>query len=175
MNHNSCAILGLTVVTSCVSFSHAVVYMSEGTAQAGFFPGLLMTAHIQALSGSQLAMIRSRIGPSVPINPLLRYWQGPGGERMYVDAVIGKHDWIRYALGIDAAGHVCGMEILEYREAYGSEIRAPGWRKQFIGYPVQDAESISQKISIISGATLSSRHVTEGIERLLVTHELLRP
>ncbi len=169
------SLLSVAFITTCIPYSHAVIYMTEASAQEEFFPGLAMSAHMHALTAPEIRLIRTRIGESIPISPLLRYWQGPNGERMYVDAVIGKHDWIQYALGIRADGHVCGLEILEYREAYGSEIRTSGWRHQFIGYPVQSAALLNQNIKTISGATLSSRHVTEGVERLMVIHELIRP
>ena len=63
--------------------------------------------------------------------------------------------------------------MLEYREAYGGEIANRSWLQQFAGKGGGDALVPGLDITIISGATLSSRHVTEGIKRVLVVHDLL--
>src|SRR5262245_39692844 len=59
-----------------------------------------------------------------------------GGTRagwFIVDEVVGKHEFITYAVGIDPEGAVRGIEILDYRESYGGQIRDLGWRRQFTG------------------------------------------
>lgn len=86
---------------------------------------------------------------------------------LLVDRVIGKSELITYALALDAAGTVHSLEILEYRETHGGEVRLPAWRKQFVGKSAQDPVRLDQDIKNISGATLSCRHVTEGVHRLL--------
>jgi Na+-transporting NADH:ubiquinone oxidoreductase subunit NqrC len=68
---------------------------------------------------------------------------------------------------------VRSVEILEYRETYGGEIRNPAWRQQFVGKRFGSGVQLGKDIRNISGATLSSRHVTDGIRRLLVTWQLL--
>jgi len=42
--------------------------------------------------------------------------------------VIGKHELITYAVGIGSDGAVRGVEILDYRETRGGEVRDPRWR-----------------------------------------------
>jgi Na+-translocating ferredoxin:NAD+ oxidoreductase RnfG subunit len=88
-----------------------------------------------------------------------------------VDEVYGKHELITYALALDSAGKIKQIEILEYRENYGSQIRFPQWRAQFTGKTIADPVELESDIQNISGATLSSRHVTEGIKRLLATYD----
>jgi Na+-transporting NADH:ubiquinone oxidoreductase subunit NqrC len=68
---------------------------------------------------------------------------------------------------------VRGIEILEYRETYGGEIRNPNWRRQFVGKRPGSQLQLDKDIKNISGATLSSRHVTDGVRRLLATYQLL--
>jgi Na+-transporting NADH:ubiquinone oxidoreductase subunit NqrC len=87
--------------------------------------------------------------------------------------VIGKHEFITYALALSPDGVVRGVEILDYRETYGGEIRNPAWRHQFVGKRPGSELQLGEDIKNISGATLSSRHVTDGIRRLLVTYQLL--
>ena len=88
----------------------------------------------------------------------------------FIDQVIGKHELITYALGINADGSVRQLQIIEYLETYGSQVRYLNWRDQFVGKTVKDPLRIDNDIVNISGATLSSRHLTDGIRRLLFLH-----
>ena len=90
-----------------------------------------------------------------------------------VDRVIGKHEFITYALALGVDGTVRGVEILDYRETYGGEIRNANWRRQFVGKRPSAQLQLDKDIKNISGATLSSRHVTDGVRRLLVTYQML--
>ena len=98
---------------------------------------------------------------------------GASAGRVYVDNVIGKHEYITYAAGIDAAGAVRGVEIIEYRETWGFEIRELKWRAQFAGRTTEDPVKLGKDIENISGATLSCRNVTDGVRRLLATDAVL--
>lgn len=88
----------------------------------------------------------------------------------FVDQVIGKHELITYALGINADGSVRQIEVIEYLENYGSQVRYPNWRSQFVGKTADSLLRLDSDIENISGATLSARHLTEGVRRLLFVH-----
>ena len=88
-----------------------------------------------------------------------------------IDQVIGKHELITYALGINLDGSIRQVEVIEYLEVYGSQVRYPDWRDQFVGKTVKSPLELDDDIGNISGATLSSRHLTDGIRRLLFLHE----
>ena len=92
---------------------------------------------------------------------------------VYVDNVIGKHEFITYAAGIDASGAVRGIEVLEYRETWGWEIRNADWRNLFTGLTLKKPPKLGDTITNISGATLSCRNVSDGVRRLLATHAVL--
>jgi len=104
--------------------------------------------------------------------PQVRAWRVAGGGFFIIDEVIGKHDQITYALGLDGDGRVKQIEVMTYRENYGYEIRGAGWRGQFVGKSADDLPHLAQQIKIISGATLSCQHVTDGVRRLLATYEV---
>jgi Na+-translocating ferredoxin:NAD+ oxidoreductase RnfG subunit len=87
--------------------------------------------------------------------------------RVIVDSVVGKFEQIDYAVSVDAAGKVLGVEILTYREGHGSEVRLPAWRNQFVGKTAADPVRIGSDISNISGATLSCTHLADGVHRLV--------
>jgi len=101
-----------------------------------------------------------------------RIWRGPDGSWLIIDEVVGKHEMITYAVGIAPNGSVKGIEILEYVESYGYEVADSQWRKQFIGKTAGDPVKLNQDIQNISGATLSSKHLTDGVKRVLVLYEL---
>lgn len=90
---------------------------------------------------------------------------------LIVDQVIGKSEAITYSLALDTAGAVIALEVLEYRESHGGEVRMLAWRKQFVGKTAADAAALNRDIKIISGATLSCRHLTEGVQRLLKLYQ----
>jgi uncharacterized protein with FMN-binding domain len=81
--------------------------------------------------------------------------------------VIGKHLYIDYAVALDPAGRIHRVDILQYRESYGGEIRQASWLAQFIGKTSASPLRIDTDIRNISGATLSSHHVTEGVKKIL--------
>jgi Na+-translocating ferredoxin:NAD+ oxidoreductase RnfG subunit len=89
------------------------------------------------------------------------------------DEVVGKHEFITWALALNADGTVRQIEILDYRETYGHEIRDPKWREQFVGRTHGAPLKLDKDIKNISGATLSSRHIAEGVRRLLSFYELV--
>ena len=92
----------------------------------------------------------------------LAAYRGP--ERLRLD---GEHLYIDYVVALDPDGRIRSVEILQYRESYGGEIRSPGWLAQFAGKSSTSALQVGNDIRNISGATLSSHHVTEGVKRIL--------
>jgi hypothetical protein len=89
-----------------------------------------------------------------------------------LDYVIGKHLVIDYAVALTADGRVRRVEVLEYRESYGGEVAERGWLAQFEGKTLRDQLEVDRDIRNISGATLSSHHVTEGVRRVLAIYEV---
>jgi FMN-binding domain len=87
--------------------------------------------------------------------------------RYIVDHVIGKHLYIDYAVTLDAGGRVQRVDILQYREAYGGEVRDRSWLNQFVGKSGASTLRVGVDIRNISGATLSCNHLTEGIKRIV--------
>jgi hypothetical protein len=110
----------------------------------------------------------------VRVRPELRAWAASRGDvvlgHVLVDEVIGKHELITYALGVSTDGVVRNVEIMDYREARGGEVRDPRWRAQFKGKRSDSPLRLEEDIQNLSGATLSCRHITEGVRRLLVVH-----
>lgn len=92
---------------------------------------------------------------------------------LVVDRVVGKHEFITYAVSFSPDLAVSMVEILEYKETYGFEVRRQAWRDQFVGKKANDNLKLDQDIKNIAGATLSSRHITDGVRRLLHTLDVV--
>jgi len=165
--------LPLAAVAVCAP-AQAMVYLSVEEAQKLMFGEQALAPLPLALNAEQTAAVEKDTG--VKVYPgALRAWKAADGY-FFVDAVIGKHDLITYAVALGLDGKVRQVEILEYREAYGGEVRNPRWRKQFAGKQHGDALHLGQDIQGISGATLSCEHVTDGIRRLLAIYDIaVRP
>jgi Na+-translocating ferredoxin:NAD+ oxidoreductase RnfG subunit len=102
-------------------------------------------------------------------NPSGRF--GAGGW-FIVDEVVGKHEFITYAIGLNSDGSVKQIEIMDYRETYGGQIRDQKWRAQFIGKNRRSTLKLDSDIKNVSGATLSCRHITDGGKRLVAFYEI---
>ena len=143
----------------------AMVYLSVEQAQQLMFKGQTLTPLLLALSTDQSVAVERDSG--VKVYPgSLRAWKADDGY-FFIDGVIGKHDLITYAVALTSDGKVRQVEILEYREAYGGEVRNARWRAQFVGRRYGDPVRIGADVQNISGATLSCAHVTDGVRRLL--------
>lgn len=128
------------------------------------------------LAPEQLKAVGQKAG-SKATNPALRLWFARLGTNvvgtLVFDQVIGKHEMLDYAVAISPEGKVMQIEILEYREHYGGQVRSPKWREQFQGKTADAPLKLNDDIYNISGATMSCRHVTEGVRRVLATYELV--
>ena len=152
--------------------AHAAIYLSVEQAQALMFPGETFTAQPVTLTDDQVSKIEDASDTNVLSNQL-KAWKASGGGWFIVDQVVGKHEFIPFALALDANGAVKDIEILEYRESYGDEVRNPKWRAQFTGKHNGDTLKLTEDIQNISGATLSSKHITDGVRRLLATYAIV--
>jgi Na+-translocating ferredoxin:NAD+ oxidoreductase RnfG subunit len=152
--------------------SQATTYLSIQQAQALMFPGATLTEDFRTLSDAQVAVIEKTSDANVG-NKQLRAWKSSTGGWFIADQVVGKHDFIPFVVALDDNGAVKDVEILEYREAYGGEVANAKWRAQFSGKDHQSPLKLTKDIQNISGATLSSKHITDGVRRLVVTHALV--
>jgi Na+-translocating ferredoxin:NAD+ oxidoreductase RnfG subunit len=144
--------LPAAAIVSVASPAYAMQYLSIEEAQKQAFPSATHFAEVQAG----------------------RVWKAEAGGRVadffIFDRVVGKHLYIDYAVALTPSGAVHSVEILQYRESYGGEIRSPSWLAQFVGKNSGSSLKINGDIRNIAGATLSSTHITEGVKRVLAAY-----
>jgi hypothetical protein len=175
------AIPGLIVASLLpVSVVVAADYLSIDAAQKAVYPEAdAFQEVVLQQSPVQLQAILVRAGPQPP-HGTIRIWNATRNSvllgHVFVDEVIGRQSLITYTLGIDTNGELRNLEIMAYRESHGSEIRSPAWRGQFDHRSNLEQLRFRADIKNISGATLSSEHVTQGVRWLLALWQAaLRP
>src|SRR5258708_26992360 len=107
--------LPAAAIMSIASPAYAVQYLSIEEAQKQAFPSATHFTEVQAG----------------------RVWKAEAGGHVagffVFDRVVGKHLYIDYAVALTPSGAVHSVEILQYRESYGGEIRSASWLPQVAG------------------------------------------
>jgi hypothetical protein len=165
------AFMALPISALIAPSAFAVRYLTVDQAQQAIFPGKSFTAAPVKLTNVQRKAIEQASGVRV-LRDEQQVWRVSGGGWFIVDEVVGKHEFISYAAGINPDGSVKQIEIMDYRETYGGQIRDQKWRTQFVGKTSRSTLKLDSDIKNISGATLSCRHVTDGVKRLLAFYEI---
>lgn len=175
MNANQWAVLLSLPVAAVVATAYAVDYLTAAEAQQLLFPAATeFVSKSVTLSPEQKKLIKQRSG-------LRQRWDEQAVWRVVrdgefagwfiVDNVIGKHEFITYGVGLSPQGYVVGIEIMNYRETHGDEVREAEWREHFVGKTLGDQFKLDKDVPNISGATLSSRNLLDGVKRLLVLQQ----
>jgi Na+-translocating ferredoxin:NAD+ oxidoreductase RnfG subunit len=165
------------IVSAGVIPCYATTYLTIEQAQKICFTNA--TRFVSAdvtLTPAQMKAIEKDSGVRVRLNTQ-KVWRAMEGDKflgwVIQDEVLGKHEYIQWVLALNADGSVRQMEVLDYRETYGYEIRNEKWRAQFYGKQHGAKLKLDDDIKNIGGATLSCRHITDGVKRLLSLYELV--
>ena len=149
-------------------------YLTIDQAQALLFPGETFTQEFRSLTDEEMDAITAEADVKF-WNRKIRVWRVSNGGWFFIDQVRGKDDWVSYAVALDSSGTLTGIEVLVCWEQY-NQIRLLAWRDQFTGARHGEFKGTrygkiveSSKIQNLSGTTLSTVHVTEGVTRVLAT------
>ncbi len=164
------ALAGLAMMSTPI-IAQAKIYVSIEQAQKILFPNQPLTKAPIVITDDLQDKLRAASSIRHPFQGE-RIWKTANGGWLIVDEVVGKHEMITYAVGISPNGSIAGIEILEYVESYGYEVAEAQWRKQFTGKTAKDPIKLNQDIQNIGGATLSCKHLTDGVKRVSVLYEL---
>jgi hypothetical protein len=142
-------------------------YMTLEEAQGLMFPGVALKPHDVTLTEGQARAIAAQAQAPVHRHQV-KAWLAANGGWFILDQVHGKDDWVTYAVSLSPEGAVQSIEIIECLQDY-SAVRMPAWRAQFVGQVPGEKRYIEN----ISGSTLSTRHIAEGVRRVLATYALV--
>lgn len=173
---SAAAISSLATLLTLSEASAATVYWELPALLTSFFPGADRVSFAKvALSQQERAALSRKLG-----RPLRSDWTifiatkaGQVTGYAVVDEVRGMHEPITYATRFTPAGAISRMEVMRYREAYGSEVREQRFLSQFNGKTSASPMLPGRDIAAISGATISSHAVTRGAEETAAVVALL--
>jgi Na+-translocating ferredoxin:NAD+ oxidoreductase RnfG subunit len=150
--------------------AHATQYWDKRALLGDFFKGAKsVIPHEVPLPAADVAAIEKKLG--VPLGK--QTWNIYVGEDAnqkrlgyaVLDAELGLHELIDFGVRFDGKGTVERVEIIEFREPYGDQVRFPTFRQQFVGKTANDAITAGRDINIITGASISSKSVALGVKR----------
>jgi len=168
------ASLAALLASSAVPMAvYSEIYFTEDQVAKAIFPGEMFVRKVIELTPEDMKKIADLSGERVRLSSVVA-WVSLNGNTVIVDQAVGKHEFITYAVGITRDGKVRTIEIMEYRESYGYQIRNEQWRRQFSGKDAKAPLKLTKDIVNISGATLSCAHITGGVRRVLQTYETIR-
>lgn len=167
---NPLVITGLAIMVAPI-MAQAKIYVSIEQAQQLLLPNKVLTKNPILVTNDLQDKMRAASSIRYPFHGE-RIWRSADGSWLVVDEVVGKHEMITYAVALSPTGSILGIEILEYVESYGYEVEQAQWRNQFIGKTARDPIKLNQDIQNIGGATLSCKHITDGVKRIAVLYEL---
>lgn len=169
----------LTPLSVLVAPAGAADYLTIEEAQAVLVPSAdTFEPHPLTLTKDQRKAIKRLAGTRQRRAEQLAWRARRAGETIgwvLLDDVVGKHEFITYAVALSPAGRVLGVEILSYRETHGGEVRDAAWRAVFKGKTIEDPFVLDEDVPNLSGATLSSRNLTNGVKRLLALQRVALP
>jgi hypothetical protein len=160
----------LLALGSVAVHAHATDYLSAAQAQRLMFADATRFQPLDAAT-QQAALRKMAAQGTENMEAMhLQVWSAWRNQTLLgwfvTDKTIGKFEFIDYAVALDTAGGIRHVEVMTYRESHGEEVRRQSWLGRFTGKSASDTLEPDEDIPTISGATLSSAHMTEGLHRI---------
>jgi len=173
--------LVVLVFLNGISFSAAEDLISADNALKKIFrEATRFDSRNTALSGEQITVIeeKARIKFQGTHSTNIQMYLAKKGEQTlgfaFEDIVIGKWGPIHYLIGLDSQGTILDVIILDYQEIRGRPIAKSRFLRQYKHKTVGDPVILRKDIDGITGATISSRSLTNGIRKLLHVFEEMK-
>jgi electron transport complex protein RnfG len=173
-------ILPLLVALAAIPARADQVYFTPRDLLADFFRSSQNVTYKKLqLDEAGKQRLQHRLGYA-PTKQSYTFYVATSGGRIdgyaFIDEQMGEHLPITFAVKLSPAGKIERQEIVIYRESRGDEVRDEKFRHQFVGKGATDAITTDQDITVVSGATISSRAMAVGVKRAVVLFdELVKP
>ena len=152
----------------------------DKAAEAIFGTGATGTRNTLVLSDAELGDLSRQIGKRVEKRdyPYLSISAPADGGAVCVGVVffldvVGQSLPIGFAVGVKTNGTLQDIQVMVYREPYGSEIKERRFRAQFQGKTIKDPLLVGKDIDVISGASISSVSATYAARKSLALAGIL--
>ena len=161
---------------SLIGISEALAEVLEKVADVlrRNFPGAdTFKEELKRLDPDQMRLIGEKSGVSLDPQRDSRFFfhvASAGGKVLgyaVEDTAHGKWGPIHYLLVLDPQGRVLDVSVLEFRERRGRPVAERRFLKQFIGKDKSSVLRLQKDIQSVTGASISSRGVTDGIRKLV--------
>ncbi len=147
------ALFGLVAVMLALP-AQSEVYLTPEKFLSESFAGAVPTPKIVWLTGALAQQAEAVLGHKAAALRI-RYW-AMGARSAWILDEIGKTEAITAGFVIENQ-KIAQVQVLEFRESRGFEVRHPFFTNQFIGLELQENSRLSDPVDGISGATLSVR------------------
>lgn len=91
----------------------------------------------------------------------------------YFGQAYGKADYFDFIVIFDKELIVSKVKVVAYRESHGGEVGSKRWLRQFEGVTTNKELKYSDDIAGISGATISVKSMTNEVNKLLKSVQIL--
>lgn len=153
------------------------VYWTSKTLLADFFKTSDHVSYVKIETPEQRAELRALLGYE-PAKKSYPVFVAKTGDHLdgyaVIDEELGQHMPITFGVKISPNGTVERVEVMVYREAYGSEVKEARFRAQYTGKSAADAARFREDVVAISGATISSKAMSAGIARALALVSIVK-
>lgn len=174
-NSTVLALATFIALTLAPNVSHASTYYTRASVLKSFFATSEKVSYIKYTpTKRERRTLNGRLGYKLTRKSYYFFVATTRGKidgYAFIGNQRGQHKPITFAVKLSRDGVVRRQEVMVYREAWGSGIRDPRFRKQFVGKTVRDPLRLDADIDAISGATRSSNSMVIGVRRALILFE----
>ena len=167
--------LGVALLVTAFSGARAKVLVTPEEAVREAFAGAPAEKRTDYLDETQTAAIARLAGSPPSSRIIISYRASKDGRPLgtaYLETHIVRTLPESILVVLDPQGRVSKVEILSFDEPDQYRPK-PRWMEQFAGRALDPDLSLSKGIRGVTGATLSSRAITEAVRRVLATHRVL--
>ena len=120
-----------------------------------------------AVTGDVAQLCKDVLGYDYP-SAEIAYWKG-AGDTGWILITNGKHGLITSRFEI-SNGSIASSVVLSHKEQRGKQIASKSFLRQFSGVSLSRSRGLSKRVDAISGATVSSRAMTDAAMLALRLH-----
>ncbi len=140
------------------------------------FPTSTITRHTIYLSKEQMEQARKLAGMDIPSALVYPYVAMKDGEMIgiaYFDAHVVRTLSETIMMTVDLEDRIQRIEVLDFNEPH-NYVPKTAWYQQFVGQRLDDDLALKRNIRSIAGATLTARHTTDSVRRMMALHHVIK-